>query len=186
MADARWTIELCKGEPVVRIVGKARLSRFWVHERSGLQGLELEGYECYALVTIPLEQLERAQSEEYHYECSAGSGWTCGSENYKCSLFFPMCLLNALRAKHNGEDDAFVLRHELNQDGSPEYPYNIMSSSSRRRWDRSQVLKVSRKTVDMIKYFRERLAGKDQVDTDEIIQLQASMPQSLPGGVSDA
>ncbi len=46
MADARWSIEsLGEGVHVVRIIGKARLDRFWVHERSGYDGSQLQGVE---------------------------------------------------------------------------------------------------------------------------------------------
>merc|ERR1711959_664137 len=62
MTDARWSIDMAdEGNYVVRIVGKARLDRYFVHERSGNCCDPLTGYECYAQVTIPLHQLEQGQ-----------------------------------------------------------------------------------------------------------------------------
>jgi len=176
MVDARWSVDLLGETHVVRITGKAKLDRFFVHERSGSDGMRLNGYACWAAVTIPLEQLERGQKEDHLAKSSPGSGWTCGSEEYRCSFFLPMCLLNALREKPEpAEQDGFVLRQKLNSTGSLNYPYNLMSSSSRGMWgsDRGAVIRVPQEAVDMIKHFRERLAGKAEVAIDEIMQLQS-------------
>jgi hypothetical protein len=167
MADARWSIEsLGEGVHVVRVVGRARLDRFWVHERSGYEGDRLQGYECYAMVTIPLRQLERGQTEERFHTSTTGSGWTCGSEKYKCSFFLPMCLLHALR----DDKDSLLLRQHLNESGSTDYPYNLLSSSRRGRSEVS----LSPEAFDMIRNFRQSLGSKAEVTKDEIIQLQSS------------
>jgi len=189
MADAQWTLQ--KQDPdsetsVVRITGKAKLSRYWVHERSGSDGLRLNDYDCFALLTIPLQQLQRAQSEEYHFNSAEGGGWTCGSEDYKSSFFLPSCMLNALRTKPEEEEKLFLLRSLLNKDESPDYPYNMIASQGRRRFMREgAVPRLSEDTVGLIKYFREKLAGKSYISIDELMQLQASKPESIPPLRSD-
>merc|ERR1712167_66421 len=151
--------------------GKAMVDRYLVHERSGSQGTEVHGYQCYAQVTIPLQQLEQAQVETLRSRSTPGGGWTCGSEDYECSFFLRMCLLNALRVKLDNDEgaDEFILQKTLNKKKSQDYPYCQMTTS-----DRSFggiTLKVSQSTIDLIKHFREKTAGKDQLDMDEIMQL---------------
>lgn len=176
MNDARWTVESQgEGKHVVRIVGKATLNRYFVHERCGPDGVPLSGYRCYALVTIPLEQLERGMdADERQSSSTPGSGWTCGAESYKCRFFLPMCVLNAIRSKPDGETDAFVLRKFFNAAHSAEYPYNGMSDHYNRR---GREVQVSAETFEMIKYFRERLKGKSEVAMAEILELQAATPK---------
>jgi len=179
MTDAWWSIEpLDAGTYAVRIAGKARLDRFFAHERTGYERERLERYECHAMVTVPLEQLVRAQSAEMHHHVTTeGSGWSCGSGDYKCQFFLPTCLLRPLRS--NEDDAAFILRGHLNREGSPDYPYHQMASY-RRMWGEDTVLNISRHTPAVIRHFREALAGKSAVDMDEIVRLQASAPTSEP------
>jgi hypothetical protein len=175
MIDARWSIEsLGDGKDVVQVVGKAKLDRYWVHERSGSDGDKINGYECYALVTIPLQQLENGQGEDRHTHSTQGSGWTCGSEEYRCSFFLPSSLLSALRVKPEGEEDAFLLRHFLNQGGSLNYPYNQMAAGGMCGWRRQVISEIPQEAYDMLGHFRQGLAGKVDVTMEEIMQLQVS------------
>lgn len=175
MTDARWSVDvLGSSEYVVRIVGKATFDRYLVHERCGHDGPEIRHYQCYAMVTIPIPQLERAQTETHHHTSTEGSGWSCGSEDYKCSFHLPMCLLEAIRAPLENEGDTFLLRQALNTRGTPDYPYNIMGYAGRTM--RSDNPKLSKQTVDMLRHFRERLAGETPLDVEKIQKLQDSMP----------
>lgn len=171
MTDARWFVEdRGEGEHVVQIAGKAELNRYWVHERCGPEGTSLRSYECFALVTIPLQQLEQGQGEEFHYHSTEGSGWTCGSEQYHCSFYLPTCLLNVLRVRPDGDTDTFVLRQELNSSLVPDYPYNLMALRTRIR--REAVVRISSAALGLIKYFRQKLTGRSSVTMGEIMQLQ--------------
>jgi len=185
MMDARWSIEsLGEGTQVVQIVGKAKLDRYWVHERSGPDADSLKGYECYALVTIPLQQLENGQREQRHIHSTEGSGWTCGSEEYRCSFFLPLSLLSAVRVKPEGEKDAFLLRRTMNNDGSPNYPYNQMTAGGSCGWRRRVVVEIPQEAYDVLGYFRQRLAGKVDVTMDEIMQLQEAAPKPSADAVT--
>jgi len=171
MPDARWSVELLpEGKHAIRIVGKARISKHFVHERSGPDGHTLNGYQCYALVTIPLQQLEHGQRESYHHTSEAGSGWSCGSDDYKCSFFLPMSLLNAVRLKPEGNEGSFRLRSHLNSAGSASYPQTLSTSR------RAGVSRVSQEGIDLIAHLRERLAGKSDASMEEIMEMEALVP----------
>jgi hypothetical protein len=168
MNDAQWSIEsLEEGLEVVRIAGKATLSRYLVHERSGSDGDDVREYTCNCLVTIPVDHLLSAQTEYHSYHSTEGSGWTCGSEDYKCSFYLPMPLLSALRTKpENGSDDKILdLRIALNDDSSPEYPYK--KNSERRMYGRCS-RNIKKETVDMIRHFREGFASNPNASIDEL------------------
>jgi hypothetical protein len=177
MTDASWTIEFGDdGNQSVAISGKATLNRFWVHERSGHSGMSLSNYECFALVKIPLEYLEALQqSEEYNHTSSPGSGWTCGSEDYRCNFFLPMCLVEALREEVS---DALELRSILNRKGSQDYPYNDMGVNGHyfRRFD--SMLKLSRGQFEMIKHFRTNLVAASRLSVADLIKLQDAAPEA--------
>lgn len=177
MTDARWSIEAVEdGSHIVRIAGKAKLDRYFCHERSGPEGTPLSGYECFALVTTPVQQLEQVQREFRQYKSTEGCGWTCGSENYMCYFFLPLCLLKALRVKQDAGKDGLALFHHLNINGSADYPYDKMASS--RGYRSNAVVRNSDEEMSMIKHLRTRLAGRTEVGMDEIydelMQLQGN------------
>lgn len=175
MTNAQWSVEnVGEGKEVVRIVGRATLNRFFVHERSGPDGPGLSNYSCYCLVKIPVEQLLASQKSEYHYKTTQGSGWTCGSEDYKCPLFVPMPLLNALRIKPEGGEDSFILRRSLNKDGAVDYPHNQLQSDTR-RWGRVHIDRPSKETIDLLRHFQESLANRSEVSMEEVMRIQASV-----------
>lgn len=181
MLDAQWNTQTCEGQAVVRITGKAVLDRYYVHERCGYDGTSLEEFECYASVTIPIEQLEQAQTQDYHHSTTEGSGWTCGSENYKCSFFLPMCVVGALRVAPESVADNF-LRRQLNLTGSPQYPYNVMATRMG-RWnqvERTIFERVPEKALDVIKHLRERIGDNAdaEIDANQIARLQETFLQS--------
>lgn len=174
MSEARWSIESAQeGKWVVRITGQAEVSRYFVHERCGPDGPRLNGYKCFAMVEVPLEQLEQAQEiEDFQHQSTNGSGWTCGSDSYRCSFFLPMCLVNMLRTKPDSEKDDFVLRRILNSGGDQHhYPYGSYNG----RFGRE---KLTSEVLDMIRHFRQRLQGRLEVGMHEIMELQASCPKS--------
>jgi hypothetical protein len=178
MPEARWSIEKDEqGEHIVKIVGEATLDRHFCHERSGSDGVELEGYKCQAMVTIPVQELERGHKEDHHVASTKGSGWTCGSEEYKCSFFLPMSLLSVVRQKTADMDDAFLLRQLLNEGEASNYPLN---SAEKGGYRRAAHRNITRNTVDIIKYFRQKLEGKPEVSVREILELQSSAPNSRP------
>lgn len=172
MADARWSVESFEGKQVIRIVGEAKLTKYFVHERSGYSGERFSGFQCYAMFKIPLQQLESGQKESYSHSSKAGSGWSCGSESYMSSFFLPMCVMQAIRFP-SGD---FHLQRHLNRDNSPDYPYNKFSSSGR------SVLRVDRSHIDVVKHLRESLGGKASASIEEVIKLEASAPKSDKDG----
>lgn len=175
MTDAHWSIESPgEGEQVVRLSGKAVLDYDYVHERCGREGESLSGYQCFALVRIPLSQLETAQENEaFSAQSTQGSGWTCGSESYNHSFFLPMCLLNLLRRKPDGETDVFAIRSSLNSSGAADYPSFKMTGRDRYEGSYGEVAqRISAQSFEMIKFFRQRLAGKSEISMEDILELQ--------------
>jgi hypothetical protein len=177
MKDARWSVESSgEGTDVVRIVGKAVLNRFYCHERSGSDGCSLSNYSCFALVKVPLEQLAKSQeTEDYHSHSTPGSGWSCGSESFRYSYFLPMCLVDVLRTKPEGESDSLLLRKLLNSNASPDFPYSQIIGGSR-RYGRHSVTRISAEEMEMIKHFRQRLVGRAHVAIAELLELQKTVP----------
>merc|ERR1712217_759760 len=126
------------------------------------------------MVTIPLQQLEQGQTEEHHHHSTAGSGWSCGTEEYQSSFFLPMCLLSALRVTPEGEKEGFVLRRYLNKSGSADYPYNLMTSH---RYSEVAV-RVPQSAIETCKLLRESLVGRFHASMEEIMSLQVSVPST--------
>jgi len=174
MSDASWTIESSDdGKRVVRVAGRAELSRFWVHERSGPEGTSLRDYECFALVKIPVEELERVQqSETFHHTSTTGSGWTCGSEDYRCNFFLPLCLVETIREA--SFDALGFLKRSLIVDGKQAHG---------RRY-RDNVLRLSSEQFEMIKHFRLNLIGATSVSVSDLIELQATGLKELQATVT--
>jgi len=174
ISDAQWSV----GRPteendMVRIAGQAVVDRYWVHERSGSDGGTISQYECFCVVTIPVQQLLAAQTELYSHSSTEGSGWTCGSEDYKCMFYLPMPLLGALRVKQGAGDDTFNLQGYLNRDASPAYPYNRMTSAGR-RFGGNFVCRLTEPVMKVLAHFRENLKGNPGVGIEEMLKLQAS------------
>lgn len=181
MSDARWSIEaIGEGKHAVRLVGKAVLDRYHVHERCGPDGMHIQGYKCFAQVTIPLEQIEQGQtidSNDYKNHSTEGGGWTCGSEDYRCSFFLPSCLLKVLRTKPQGETDTFVLRQLLNSDAAPDYPRNRLTKQMAYGRGRCQVVRLKHEHLLMLQHICEGLAGKADPTMEDIVDLQTSAPK---------
>jgi len=173
MLDARWSIEVGNdGAQFVRIVGKAVLNRFWVHERSGPSGLSLSNFRCHALVKIPVEQLLQAQtSERFTHTSTEGSGWSCGSENYSGAWFLPACVLNGVREY---DDPNWIVGNALTQGARQEYPYNKMASCGRGRYGGAAMIRLDSKQFSQIKYLRQQLMSRAEVSLVELLELQAA------------
>merc|ERR1712137_346618 len=110
MVNARWSIKACSaGDFAVEIAGKARLMHFSAHERCGVEGSKSREHECFALMTIPLRELEEAQVERCTSDFQEGGAMQCDSRQYECSFFLPTCSLDAIRLEPE-TDDGFAFR----------------------------------------------------------------------------
>jgi hypothetical protein len=183
MKDARFCIEPSGDSHVVRITGQALLSRHFAHERSGHDGAgNFHNFECYASVSIPLAQLEQGQKEHRQSHSTGGSGWTCGSDTYKCSYFLPICVIEALRA---ATGPMLQLPAHLNSSQSSDYPESLVSTG-RGRYGGDRVPRVSSEAFEVIKHFRQHLAGKGHVSIEEIMKLEKTSPKPQPTGNDDS
>lgn len=178
MLDARWSIEVTDdNQQFVRIVGKANLSRFWVHERDGEDGTTLNNYSCFALVKIPVEQLLEAQtSERFTHITTAGSGWSCGSENYNCSWFLPPCVLKAVREYNDPKFVGSALTKGCRgENAANEYPYSKMTRH--RGYGPNGMVKINETEFLVLRHLRQHLIARAEVSLGELLELQAAAPR---------
>merc|ERR1712070_1310919 len=143
--------------------------------------MHIRGYTCFAQMTIPLEQLERGQTTfDYQSNSTEGSGWTCGSEAYRCSFFLPPCLLKVLREKPEGETRAFVLQQILNRNSASDYPHDRLTDSGQRfRCGACEVVRIKEEQFEMLQHICKGLAGKADATMDELLGLQNSAPKPV-------
>jgi len=174
MFDARWSV-VCdaEGKQVVRIVGQATTASWFCHERSGYSQTPIRDYKCYAMVTIPVQQLEASQSERHSYATTEGSGWSCGSENYRCAFFLPMCLVDKIRVPVSWGQDPFTLRQVLNKSGSASFPFLCEEQRYRLELQGCGLLKLKREHVQILKGLRECInTTRKEISVKELLELE--------------
>jgi len=164
MLNAQWCVRSQGLQKEVRISGPATVDHFYCHERSGYNGVRLSDCNLHVEVTIPLEQLEQGQREEWHAASTPGSGWTCGTEEYKSAYFLPASLFSVLRTPPEDASKPFLLQQRLNPKCLSSYPYSALEP----KYDA-----IDQRTVDAIRFFRERLSGRlEDISIDEALKLQ--------------